>query len=159
MKMKTAPPIVIVAIFILCAFVACEKEKLCSPAPAGPAVIAAPAPMNSPQCCSHRHFTSSGNWYYCCKCGILHAAGSGVGAEFTTSDVLTGAMVEYIAEDETIASVVYTDAEGHWSQEDIPDGYYTVRFTLSGYKPVIVENVELHDGVTNSDMDVEMELQ
>lgn len=146
----------VLAVLLMSAFTACEKEGICSN-PTTPAVIVAPQPMNSPNCCSHRHYTQTGFWYYCCKCGILHAAGSGVGDAFYTGDVLVGAQVDYIASDMTIAATVYTDEEGHWSQQDIPDGIYTVRFTMTGYQTVEVEDVEMENGETSSDMTVAME--
>lgn len=154
--MKNKFLIAVISIFIVSAFVACGKDDLCPTPVSGPVVITSQSPMNSPQCCSHRHFTSTGFWYYCCRCGILHAGGSGVGGAFYPGDVLVGAQVDYIAEDETIVATVYTDAEGHWPQEDIPDGYYTVRFTLDGYTTTSVEDVEMNDGQTESDMTVAM---
>ncbi len=157
--MKNGTLIAVIAIFILSTFVACEKDNLCSAPVSGPAVITAQGPMNTPTCCSHRHYTSTGFWYYCCRCGILHAAGSGVGGAFYPGDVLVGAQVQYIAEDETVAATLYTDEEGHWVQDSIPDGYYTVRFTLNGYKTTSVEDVEMNDGETDSDMTVAMELE
>ncbi len=153
--MSNKPHIVIIAAFAISVFAACEKENVTTTS--APAAGITPTPLATPKCCAHRHFTSPTFWYYCCKCGILHAAGSGVGSDFYTDDVIAGAQVDYLDEYNTLVATVYTDEEGHWPQENIPDGVYTIVFTKSGYVTVQIDAVVMEDGETETDLTVPME--
>jgi hypothetical protein len=57
-----------------------------------------------------------------------------------------GAVVEIFASATSVPTTVFTDAQGHYSAENVPPGKYQVRVTASSFLPSLRENVKVNSG-------------
>ena len=57
-----------------------------------------------------------------------------------------GAVVEIFASATSIPTTVFTDAQGHYSAENLPAGKYQLRVTAASFLPSLRENVKVNSG-------------
>src|SRR5215831_10857187 len=57
-----------------------------------------------------------------------------------------GAVVDIFTSATSVGTTVFTDAEGHYSAENLPAGKYQIKVTATSFLPSLRENVKLNAG-------------